>query len=58
MTKAKDPRGRKTVEDKKIQICIYIRQSHVDALGGSKMVKWIGVQHIENQARKKLLKKV
>jgi hypothetical protein len=39
--------GRKPVDDKKVVVTIYIRQSQIDELGGKSAVQSIATQHIE-----------
>lgn len=43
--------GRKPEADKKIQVAIYIRKSHVDALGGMTATKMFATEKVEEQAK-------
>jgi hypothetical protein len=37
--KKKSPAGRKAIEDKKVTICLYVRQSLIDEKGGKEEVQ-------------------
>lgn len=37
--KKKSPAGRKAIEDKKVTVCLYVRQSELDKRGGKEEVQ-------------------
>jgi hypothetical protein len=47
----KDNRGRKPVEDKKVTICVYIRQSLLDKLGSKQIVQMEINKFLENNIK-------
>ena len=47
------PRGRKTVDDKKIQVQVYIAQSVIDNVGGMDNARSIAIKAIESAPKVK-----
>lgn len=39
--------GRKPIDDKKVAVTVYIRESRIDALGGMEAVKQLAINAIE-----------
>ncbi len=43
--------GRRPEEDKKVQVAVYIKQSHVEALGGIAAARMYATDQLEEKAR-------
>lgn len=47
MVSEEGKRGRRPVDDKKVRITIYIRQSHITELGGPGKCQELATEHLE-----------
>jgi hypothetical protein len=52
--KKKSKAGRKPIEDKKVQVYIFPRQSEIEAVGGIEAVKEVAYQAVKKTAIKKM----